>query len=108
MAVTKIADRQLLTPPGGTGLVTLTEIEIDFGAKPVNDKIFIITDARVSNENKILIFPSPNNIIGQSGNDWEVDNAIFSAKANTGNITLYINSQFSMNGKRKIYYQIIN
>ena len=93
---------------GGGGSVSLTEVEIDFGTKPVNDKTFTITDAGVSNTNKIIVFPSPNNATGQIGNDWEVDNAIFSAKANTGTITLYVNAQFSMNGKRKLYYQILN
>ena len=90
------------------GTPSLTEVEIDFGSKPVNDKTFVITDGTVTNTNKIIVFPSPNNVTGQLGNDWEVDNAIFSATANTGSITLYVNAQFSMNGKRKIYYQILN
>jgi hypothetical protein len=90
------------------GTPSLTEVEIDFGTKPVNDKTFVITDGIVINTNKIIVFPSPNNATGQLGNDWEVDNAIFSAKANTGSITLHVNAQFSMNGKRKIYYQILN
>lgn len=93
---------------GGGGSASLVEFEIDFGTNPVNDKTFTITDAGVSNTNKIIVFPSPNNATGQLGNDWEVDSAIFSAKANTGNFTLYVNAQFSMNGKRKLYYQILN
>ena len=93
---------------GGGGSATLTEAEIDFGTKPVNNKSFILTDATVVPTNKIIIFPSPNDATGQTGNDWEVDGAIFSAKANTGNMTLYVNAPFSMNGKRKIYYQILN
>ena len=108
MAVTKVADRQLLTPPGGGGTPTLTEVEIDFGSKPLNNKTFTIIDASVTNTNKIMIIPSPNNATGQIENDWEDDGATFSAKANNGDITLYVNSSFSMNGKRKIYYQILN
>lgn len=108
MGVTKIADRQLLTPPGGGGSATLTEVEIDFGTQPINNKIFTITDVTVINTNKIIFSPSPNTATGQQGNDWEVDSAIFSAKANTGNITLYVNSPFVISGKRKLYYQILN
>jgi len=87
---------------------SLVETEIDFGTQPINNKTFTITNGVVINTNKIIVFPSPNNATGQIGNDWEVDSAIFSAKANTGNITLYVNAQFSISGKRKIYYQILN
>ena len=93
---------------GGGGSATLTEVEIDFGTTPINNKTFTITDGTITNTKKIIVFTSPNNATGQLGNDWEVDGAVFSAKANTGNITLYVNAPFSMNGKRKIYYQILN
>jgi hypothetical protein len=93
---------------GGGGSATLTEVEIDFGIIPVNNKTFTITDVAITNTKKIIIFPSPSNATGQLGNDWEVDGATFSAKANTGNMTLYVNAPFSMNGRRKIYYQILN
>jgi hypothetical protein len=92
----------------GGGSSTLTEAEIDFGTQPVNNKTFTIIDAGVSNVNKIIVFPSPNTATGQQGNDWEVDSATFSAKANTGDITVYVNSPFVISGKRKIYYQILN
>ena len=93
---------------GGGGSATLIEAEIDFGTIPVNNKTFTITNGAITNTQKVVAFPSPNDATGQVGNDWEVDGAVFSAKANTGNITLYVNAPFSMNGKRKIYYQILN
>lgn len=93
---------------GGGGSASLTEVEIDFGVNPINNKIFTIIDTSVVSTNKIIIFPSPNTATGQQGNDWEVDSATFSAKANIGNITLYVNSPFVISGKRKIYYQILN
>ena len=93
---------------GGGGSATLKEVEIDFGTKPVNNKTFTITDGAIVVTNKIIVTPSPSDATGQVGNDWEVDGATFSAKANTGNITLYVNAPFSMNGKRKIHYQILN
>ena len=92
----------------GGGSLTLVEAEIDFGNKPVNNKTFTIINGAVTNTNKIIVMPSPNNATGQLGNDWEMDSATFSAKANTGTITLYVNAQFSISGKRKIYYQILN
>lgn len=96
------------TLEGADGSATLTETEIDFGTKPVNNKTFTITDAMVSGSNKIIVIGSASNATGQVGNDWEVDSAMFSTKSNSGNFTLYVNSQFSMSGKRKIYYQILN
>jgi len=96
------------TIAGTGGSAVLTETEIDFGTKPVNNKTFTVTDAGVSGSNKIIVIGSASNATGQVGNDWEVDSAMFSAKANTGNFTLYVNAQFSISGKRKIYYQILN
>ena len=93
---------------GGGGSASLTEVEIDFGNTPINNKTFTIVDGSITNTKKVIVFPSPNNATGQLGNDWETDNAIFSAKANTGDITLYVNAQFSISGRRKIYYQILN
>lgn len=92
----------------GGSSATLTETEIDFGTKPVNNKTFTITDAGITGSNKIIVIGSTSDATGQVGNDWEVDSAIFSAKANSGNFTLYVNAQFSISGKRKIYYQILN
>lgn len=92
----------------GGSLPVLTEIEIDFGTKPINNKTFTIIDPTVIVTDKISILPSTNSATGQLGNDWEVDNAFFSTKANTGSFTLYVNAQFSISGKRKTYYQILN
>jgi hypothetical protein len=96
------------TLEGVGGSATLTETEIDFGTKPVNNKTFTITDSGVSVSNKIIVTGSASDATGQVGNDWEVDSAMFSAKANSGNFTLYANAQFSISGKRKIYYQILS
>lgn len=91
---------------GGGGSVSLVETEIDFGIQPLNNKSFTI-NASVAPTNKVLIFPSPNNATGQVGNDWEIDSATFTAKCGTGSFVLSVNTQFSISGKRKIYYQII-
>ena len=101
------ADGTWSAPPSG-GTSTLIEVEVDFGTQPVNNKTFTIIDGSVVNTNKIIFTPSPNTATGQQGNDWEVDSATFSAKANIGSITLYVNSPFVISGKRKLYYQILN
>lgn len=93
---------------GASGTPTLTEFEIDFGNLPVTNKTFTITNVAILNTNKIIVTPSPNTATGQQGNDWEVDSATFTAKANNGSITLYVNSPFVISGKRKLYYQILN
>lgn len=51
---TKVADRQLLTPPsGGGGGAIFTNI--DFGTSPINEKSFNIVDANCTTTSKIDI-----------------------------------------------------
>jgi hypothetical protein len=88
-------------------LLTVTEIEIDFGTTPVRAKRFTITDALVTGSTKkILVNPSGNVATGRGSDDWEWDSIQFAAKANTGNFTLYANASGKILGKRKIFYTI--
>jgi hypothetical protein len=110
MSATKVADRQLLTPPGGGGggSITLTEVEIDFGTNPISSKSFTIADALVTGPTKkILVYTSPNPGTDRVGNDWELDMPFFSAVAGTGDFTLSVVFPHHVVGKRKINYQII-
>lgn len=95
-----------LSPSTGGGGLSLTEIEVDMGDKS-SSKRFTIVDAAVTPANKILIFTSPNEATGRRGNDWEVDQAFFTALAGTGNFLLSIVSPFRMRGYRKLYYQVV-
>ena len=100
------SNNSLVTFSQGGGSISVVEAELDFGVKPLNNKDFTI-NASVTASNKVLVYPSPNNATGQVGNDWEIDSATFIAKCGEGSFVLSVNAQFSMSGKRKIYYQII-
>lgn len=94
------------TLPGGSGGITVTEVEIDFGNKPIHSKRFTITDGTVGPTSKILVFPSGNPATGRGSDDWEWDMIGFSAKAGSGNFTLYAKSDTNIGGKRNIFYTI--
>lgn len=106
MASTKVADRQLLTPPGGSG--SATEYELDFDSLPVSSKSFIITDALVSTGSKIFISLSGNSATGRIGNDYSWDSITYSVIPGTGSFTVdAIVTNGSVVDKRKIYYTIL-
>ena len=94
------------TPPGRAG-ATITEVEIDFGTMVSPNTSMIVTDASVSAINKILVFPSPTPATGRLGNDWELDSALFTALAGTGQFILSFVSNSRIVGPRNICYQII-
>lgn len=91
---------------GGSGSVTMTEIEVNMGDKSPS-KRFTVTDAAITPANKIVVFPSPSEATGRRGNDWEIDQAFFTALAGTGDFLLSIVSPFRMRGYRKLYYQVV-
>lgn len=106
---------KFLTPiqfPDGTtqstaatgGSLSLTEIEVDFGAKPTRSKKFTITDASISGTSKIIVSPSGNTATGRVGNDWEWDTINCSAKSGTGQFILTCFASGRVAGKRKFYY----
>lgn len=84
----------------------ISEIEIDFGTKPVTSKRFTITNASVTTLSKIQVLPSGNSATGRGSDDWEWDTITFAAKGNTGNFTLYAKASGRIGGKRKIFYTI--
>ena len=102
----RVGNKVTVTIAGGGGSVTVTEIEVDMGNKSPS-KRFTVTDGAITPANKILVFPSPNVATGRKGNDWELDSAIFTALAGTGNFLLSIVSPFRMRGYRKLYYQVV-
>lgn len=54
MGTTVLASRQV--PAGGSGSSSITEIIIDFGVNPINEKSFTITDATCTTTSKIILF----------------------------------------------------
>lgn len=98
------ADGTWATPSGGGGGLTLTEIEVDFGTKPIRSKKFTITAAGVTGTSKIIVTPSGNVAAGRVGDDWEWDSIATSAKAGTGQFVLTCFASGKVAGKRKFYY----
>lgn len=92
---------------GGGGGATATEVEIDFGTMAVPITSWTITDAGIDPTKKILVFPSPNPATDRLGNDWELDSAVFTGLAGSGNFALSAIPTTRMVGKRKIYYQVV-
>lgn len=98
------ADGTWAAPSGGGGGLTLTEIEVDFGTKPIRSKKFTITAAGVTGTSKIIVTPSGNVATGRVGDDWEWDSIATSAKAGSGQFTLTCFASGKVAGKRKFYY----
>lgn len=86
------------------GGLSLTEIEVDFGSKPIKSKKFTITDASITGASKIIVSPSGNVATGRVGDDWEWDSISTSAKAGTGQFVLTCFASGKVAGKRKFYY----
>lgn len=91
---------------GGSTPIAITEIEIDFGTKPVPSKSFTITDAAVSATSKISIVPSAKTATGRvNTDDMEWDGLNLAAVAGTGSFTVYaVANPGPVVGKRVINY----
>ena len=91
---------------GGSTPIAITEIEIDFGTKPVPSKSFTITDAAVSATSKISIVPSAKTATGRvNTDDMEWDGLSLAAVAGTGSFTVYaVANPGPVVGKRVINY----
>lgn len=89
---------------GGTGSISITEAEIDFGTTPVRSKKFTITEASITALSKIIVTPSGNVATGRVGDDYEWDSINLTAKPNAGTFTLTAFASGRIRGKRKILY----
>lgn len=94
-----------ISPSTGGG--TVVETEIDFGTITAPNTSWTIVDAIIDPTKKILVFPSPTPATGRKGNDWEVDSAVFTGIAGSGQFTLNAIPNSRMVGARKIYYQVV-
>ena len=90
-----------------TGLVP-TEIEIDFGAKPVPSKSFVVTDATLATTSKVDVFPSAKTATGRiNTDDMEWDGLSLSAIPALGSMIVYaVAIPGPVVGKRKIHYRV--
>jgi len=74
------------------GSATITEIEVDFGALPVADGYFNISDAAVTANSKIITTISRNAPTGKETDDVDMDNLKINALPGNGSFILYIKS----------------
>lgn len=101
------ADGSWAAPPGGAGS-TWTEIEIDFGSKPVYSKTFAVTDGTVSGTSKIQVVPCGKPATGGFEDDWEWDNISLAANPGTGTFNLMAAAMPGpVSGKRKVQYSVV-
>ena len=101
------ADGSWAAPPGGGG-ATWTEVEIDFGSKPVYSKTFAITDGTVSGTSKIVVAPCGKPATGGFEDDWEWDNISLAANPGTGTFSLMAAAMPGpVSGKRKVQYSVM-
>ena len=91
---------------GGSTPIAITEVEIDFGTKPVTSKSFTVTDAAVSATSKITLVPSAKTATGRvNTDDMEWDGLNLAAVAGTGSFTVYaVANPGPVVGKRVINY----
>ena len=90
----------------GSTPISITEVEIDFGTKPVPSKSFTVTDPLVSATSKISLVPSAKTATGRvNTDDMEWDGLSLAAVAGTGSFTVYaVANPGPVVGKRVINY----
>lgn len=94
-----------LVVSGATGA---TETEIDFGATPVSEALFTITDGTITAAKKIMCTVSYAAPTGKDQDELEMDDLQLRAVAGTGNFALYVRAADGsyLADKFKIYYII--
>lgn len=96
-----------LNASGGGAGASWTEVEIDFGTKPIFGNTFTVTDGSVSGTSKIIAVPSGNVATSRVGNDLEWDNLILGAIAGAGSFVLSaLAFPGPVVGKRKVFYTV--
>jgi hypothetical protein len=94
-------------PSGGGGSSVWTEMDVDFGTKPVYDAQFTITDAGISASSKVMVLPSGKASTGRTADDWQWDGAVFAANPASGSATCYATFlPGPIVGFRKLQYQV--
>ena len=91
----------------GGGGASWTEVEIDFGTKPVYEASFTITDAAISGTSKVQVLPCGKAATGRTSDDWQWDGAAFAANPGAGSATCYVTfSPGPVVGPRKVQYSV--
>lgn len=94
--------------PGGGGGASATEIEVNFGTKPVYDAQFTITDAAISPTSKVVVTPSGKVSTGRVSGDWQWDGATFAALPGSGSAICFATFHPGpIVGTRLLQYQVM-
>ena len=92
---------------GGGGSAVWTEIELDFGATPVADKVFTITDATVTATSKIAVVGSAKIPTSGTGDEGLFDIVVYTAKPAAGSFTIYAMAlPGPIQNNRNVLYQV--
>lgn len=84
-----------------------TEVEIDFGARPVYEAQFTITDASISATSKMQVLPCGKAATGRTADDWQWDGATFAARPSLGTALCYaVFTPGPIVGRRKVQYSV--
>ena len=90
-----------------SGGASWTEVEIDFGTKPVYEASFTITDAAIIGTSKMQVLPCGKAATGRTADDWQWDGACFAALPAAGSATCYVTfSPGPVVGPRKVQYSV--
>jgi hypothetical protein len=93
--------------PAGGGGGTVTEVEVDFGTKPVKDATFTITDGTVSATSKVQISESGKAAASRASGDAQWDSIHCAALPGTGQFVVYcLAFPGPVVGKRKLHYTV--
>lgn len=91
---------------GSNGALSVTEVEVDFGATPVFEKQITVIDAGVSASSKIIASQSGKAATGKQSDENEMDFLILNCTPGSGQFTLNCRAiPGPVSGLQKINYQ---
>jgi len=79
----------VISASGGGGSVTVVEVEIDFGTKPVFDALFTVVDASVNAASKVTVTESGKTATGRTQGDAQWDSIDGAALPGAGSFQLF-------------------
>lgn len=91
---------------GSNGALTVTEVEIDFGAVPVYEALFTVVNGSITAGSKLIAVQSGAAATGRDADENEFDSLIITCKPGSGQFTAQVRAfPGPVSGKYKINYQ---
>ncbi len=95
-----------VNPVTGGG-ANIAEVELDFGAQAVSEKVFTVTDATVSATSKVVAKQSGKAATGRQADENEFDVISLVSSPGAGQFTVYARCLTGLvQGKYKMVYQV--